>query len=264
MISDIDGTLLTPDKQVTARAVAAVQALRDAGIVFTLASSRPPVGLAGLVKQLHLDAPLAAFNGGTLVAPDLRTVLHARHIAPELAKQALRALDAHGHHAWVFARGEWRVTDPSGPYIDLESRTIGTGPTVVARFDDLDAVDKIVGVSRDFEALARSEASLRTRFGSTLNVARSQKYYLDLTDPAANKGEAVHGLARQLNLPCSRIAVLGDMANDVPMFEAAGLSVAMGQAAPDVQAAADDVTAANDDDGFAKAIERWLGIDKTA
>ena len=88
-------------------------------------------------------------------------------------------------------------------------------------------------------------------------IARSQRYYLDITHPLANKGEALRAIARHLGLPTQKMAVIGDGPNDVAMFEAAGLSIAMGNADPDVQAAADHVTGSNNDEGFAQAMA-WL------
>lgn len=70
-IADVDGTLVTPDKVLTARTVEAVNRLRIAGIAFTITSGRPPLGLKMLIDELALTEPLAAFNGGVFVHPDL-------------------------------------------------------------------------------------------------------------------------------------------------------------------------------------------------
>lgn len=258
VIADIDGTLVDSHKQLTPRAIRAVAALDAAGIAFSLASSRPPVGFGPLVQALGLRAPLAAFNGGTLVQPNLRTVLRSCPMPAQQAQRALDMLAQRGIDAWLFSRGEWCLTRPDGPYIDLERRTIGAEPRVLSRFDDLSSVDKLVGVSADFEALARAEHEMQDALSPHLTVARSQQYYLDITDPAANKGEAVRGLSQALGIATARIAVLGDMRNDVPMFKAAGFAIAMGQAEPFVREAAHCVTASNDDEGFAKAIEQWI------
>ena len=96
------------------------------------------------------------------------------------------------------------------------------------------------------------------------SVARSQPYYLDITHPLANKGAALSEIAKLLDVPLAEIAAIGDGANDVAMFERSGLSIAMGNASPQVQRAADFVTDSNGEDGFAKAIERFiLGDDRS-
>ena len=78
MLADVDGTLVTNDKVLTDRAIAAVGRLHDAGITFAVTSGRPPRGMAMLVEPLALDTPLAAFNGGLFVAPDMTVIESAR------------------------------------------------------------------------------------------------------------------------------------------------------------------------------------------
>jgi hydroxymethylpyrimidine pyrophosphatase-like HAD family hydrolase len=119
-------------------------------------------------------------------------------------------------------------------------------------------VAKIVGVSTDFELLARCEDGVRAALAGQVSVARSQPYYLDITHPLANKGVALTELANLLAIPPTEIAVIGDGSNDVAMFERSGLSIAMGNASPHVQRAADFVTDTNSEEGFANAIEHFI------
>ena len=94
--------------------------------------------------------------------------------------------------------------------------------------------------------------------GAEATAVRSQTYYLDVTHPNANKGTVVTTLSKLLSVPVIEIATIGDMPNDVLMFRKSGLSIAMGNAGPDVQAQAILVTSSNEDEGFAKAIERFI------
>jgi hydroxymethylpyrimidine pyrophosphatase-like HAD family hydrolase len=149
--------------------------------------------------------------------------------------------------------------DSGGPYVGLEERTVGFGPTIVKGFGPaLDVAAKIVGVSADFEILAQCERDMRAALADQASVARSQPYYLDITHPLANKGVALSEIARLLGVPLTEIAVIGDGGNDVAMFERSGLSIAMGNAGKDVQRAADFVTDTNREEGFANAIERFI------
>src|SRR5262249_20724631 len=146
-----------------------------------------------------------------------------------------------------------------GPDTDHEKLTVGFDAVVVRDFGPaLDSAAKIVGVTKDFDHLARCEVALAKLMGDAASVARSQLYYLDTTAPDANKGAGMLALAKQLGVPPAEIAVLGDGGNDVAMFEHAGLSIAMGNAQPAVKAAADLVTSSNAEDGFAIAIERFI------
>ena len=89
-------------------------------------------------------------------------------------------------------------------------------------------------------------------------VARSQAYYLDVTPPGADKGTFVDAMAKRLGISHDAIATIGDGGNDVAMFRKAGLSIAMGNAAPEVKQQANCVTGSNEEDGFASAIERYI------
>lgn len=258
LVSDVDGTLVTSDKTLTPATIAAVGRLRAAGIGFTIASARPPVGLKPYVAALALELPLGAFNGASMIAPDLTTISKTT-ITPEAAREAARRLQAGGADVWVFARGDWILRDPAAPFTDLERRTIGVEPVVVADLDAaLGKADKIVGVSADAEGLARLEAELAAMLDGQAVVKRSQRYYLDVTPAGTGKGRFVAALSARLGIPRERIATIGDGGNDVAMFRASGFSIAMGNAEPDVRAAADAVTDSNDADGLARAIDEMI------
>jgi hypothetical protein len=259
VVSDVDGTLVTTDKRLTPAAIAAVRQLKDAGVRFSLISSRPPRGMAAVAQALGVTEPMAAFNGGTLFAPD-QSVLEAHQLQAAAARTAIGRLQGAGVGVWVDAAGAWRLTDPDGPHVDHERHTIGFGPTVVAGFEDVIArIDKIVGVSDDHDLLARLEGELRQALDGEAEVQRSQPYYLDVTHPLANKGDGVRALCRRMGVAPEDTAVLGDMNNDIAMFEVAGFSVAMGQSPAEVKAKAQVVSpAGNDEDGFARAVTELL------
>lgn len=258
LISDVDGTLVRTDKSLSAANRAAARRLCEAGVALAIVSSRPPRGLAYVIEALGVSTLVAGFNGGVIATPELE-VLEQHLLAPELAQEAARALEASGADVWVFAGQDWLIRDPDGANVAREILTVGFGPTVVADFGAaLDQAAKLVGVSSDPDLLVRCEAELSAQLSGSASVARSQSYYLDVTHALANKGEAVRAIARRLGAPLNQVAVIGDGANDVAMFAAAGFSIAMGNAEPAVQAAADCVTAGADHDGFAKAVERFI------
>jgi len=258
LVSDVDGTLLRPDKTLAPATEAAIARLRAAGIRFTLVSSRPPRGMRGLVEQLGIDLPTAAFNGAAIVAPD-GSIAQSRHLSRQAAAHTLALFAGTGVDTWVFADGQWLLRRTDGPYVPHELHTLGYGPLVVDSFDGyLGRVDKIVAADADAGLLARLEAQLQAQLGADVGALRSQTYYLDVTHPDANKGNAVAALAAGIGVPLARTAVIGDGANDVPMFGRAGLSIVMGQAEPEVRRHAAHVTASNADDGVAQAIDRLL------
>jgi len=259
LVADVDGTLVTGDKRLTRRACEAVARLRAAGVALAITSGRPPRGMGMLVGPLGLTAPIAAFNGGMYVLPDLTTVLQQSTLPLAVAAEAVDYLQGAGLDVWVYRGADWFIRDPAAPHAAQEQHTVQFAPTVIEDLHGvLDGAVKLVGVSEDHALVARAEAELRARVGAHVSAARSQPYYLDVTHPEANKGMVVRFEARALQVPLEEVAAIGDMPNDVLMFGVAGTSIAMGNASPEVQRCARYVTASNEDDGFAHAVDAFV------
>jgi Cof subfamily protein (haloacid dehalogenase superfamily) len=258
LVSDVDGTLVNHAKALTPRTCEAAAKLKAKGIVFAVISGRPPRGMRMLVEPLGLTTPMAGFNGGQFTGPDLSPIEdHA--LSPDAARRTHDLLAARGVEIWVFNGLDWLVRDPNGPHVPTEKRAVQYDPVVVEDFDTaLAAAHKIVGVSDDLDGLARIEGEMQAALGDTASATRSQPYYLDVTHPQANKGVAVHRLAALMGVPMREIAVIGDGGNDVAMFRQSCLSIAMGNAGDEVKKQARFVTASNEEDGFAAAVEKYV------
>jgi Cof subfamily protein (haloacid dehalogenase superfamily) len=258
LLSDVDGTLVTHDKVLTPRAVAAVRALDGAGIQFTITSSRPPRGLSRLIAPLDLKLPIGGFNGGALVRPDM-SIVESLLLAPDIAREAMKIIAAHNMDPWVYTETEWLVHDESAPHVAREEFTLGFPAKAVADFGDaLDHVGKLVAVGDDKAVVSQCNDALSAALGGHASATRSQSFFIDVTHPDANKGTLVGTLARLLSIPADEIATIGDMENDALMFRKSGLSIAMGNAEPAVKAQANLVTDTNEAEGFAKAVENFL------
>jgi Cof subfamily protein (haloacid dehalogenase superfamily) len=258
VIADVDGTLVTQEKVLTVRALEAVKRLKNAGIAFSITSGRPPLGMKMLIDPLGLTEPIAAFNGGVFVHPDL-SVMTQNFIPADTAAKVIEAIERHRLDCWVYTDRDWLVRDPNAPHVAREQWTVKFPPTVVPEFSShLNRVAKIVGISDDYAAVARCEADVQRDCGNHVSAARSQPYYLDVTHPDANKGHVVEVLSQALSIPPVQIATIGDMPNDVVMFKKSGLSIAMGNASPEVQRQARFVTSSNEQEGFAKAMEGFV------
>jgi Cof subfamily protein (haloacid dehalogenase superfamily) len=259
VIADVDGTLVTQEKVLTKRAAESVLRLHEAGIAFSVTSGRPPRGMAMLIDPLKLTQPLAAFNGGVLIKPDLTTVVDQKFLPAGVPEMVIEAIENHGLDIWVYTDTGWFVRDPNAPHVAREQWTVKFPPTVVKTFAGLlGRVAKIVGVGDDYDRVAKCEKDVQQAGGAHISAARSQPYYLDVTHPQANKGGVVLAMSKRLNIPAEEIATIGDMPNDVLMFEKSGVSIAMGNASKEVQSSATHVTATNEDEGFAKAIEEFV------
>ncbi len=259
LLADVDGTLVTEQKVLTERAVAAVRALKAKNIRFAITSGRPPKGMAMLIGPLELDTPVAGFNGGVLVNPDL-SVIEARTLPPDVARQTIKLIDDHGMDAWLYTADEWLIRRADAPHVARETWTVKFDARVVPRFPDeaLDGAVKIVGVSDDHDLVAKAEKDAQAAFGDHVSAARSQPYYLDVTNAQANKGAVVETLSRRLGIPAAEFATIGDQPNDELMFRKSGFSIVMGNASDEVKSRGSATTDGYNDEGFAKAVERYL------
>ena len=259
VIADVDGTLVTQEKVLTKRATDAVLRLQEAGIAFSVTSGRPPRGMAMLIDPLELTQPLAAFNGGVLIKPDLATVVDQKLLPADVPEKVIEAIENHGLDVWVYTDTGWFIRDPDAAHVAREQWTVKFPPSVVKAFTGLlGRVAKIVGVSDDHDRVAKCEKDVQQAGGTHISAARSQPYYLDVTHPQANKGGVVLAMSKLLNIPTKQIVTIGDMPNDVLMFEKSGASIAMGNASAEVQASATYVTSTNEEEGFANAIEKFV------
>ncbi len=259
LLADVDGTLVTKDKVLTDRAQEAVRSLKAHGIAFALTSGRPPKGMRMLFDPLDISTPIAGFNGGLYVKRDM-AIIESLTLDPHAAKQTAETIEAAGLDVWVYAGDDWLLRDKDAPHREREEHTVQFPPVVVQAFTDehFQKAVKIVGVSDDLDRVAACEKKVQQALGKTASAARSQPYYLDVTNPEANKGGVVAYLSRTLGIPAGQIATIGDQPNDVLMFKPSGFSIAMGNASEAVQGEADAVTDSYDDEGFAKAVERFI------
>lgn len=258
VVSDVDGTMVTSEKVLTRATVEAAHRLRDAGVPLALVSSRPPRGIAFLTMDLGLTGPLGGFNGATILAPD-GAVIDELFVPAEAVRSSLALFAEREISPWLFADNQWLVKDYGGDYVWKERMTVRFEPTVVDDFEPFIArCGKVVGASEQFDRLAECERDLQALLGATANAHRSQRYYLDVTNPHADKGTAVHAFARWYGVGIDEVCVLGDQHNDVPMFRVAGHSIAMGNAPADVAAEARLHTSSNEEDGWAAAIDRYV------
>jgi Cof subfamily protein (haloacid dehalogenase superfamily) len=259
LLADVDGTLVTQDKALTEQAIAAARELREAGITLALTSGRPPRGMSMLIAPLKLEGAIAGFNGGVFVNPDL-SVIESHLLDAAVARETLQLILDQGLDAWLYTETEWLIRDAKAPHVAREAWTVKFDARVVSEFTAADLKDavKIVGVSDDLDKVASCEKLAQQKLGERASAARSQPYYLDVTHPNANKGAVVLTLAKLDHISPEEIATIGDMPNDVLMFRKSGFSIAMGNASDEVKSQASAVTDSNQDEGFAKAVRKFI------
>jgi Cof subfamily protein (haloacid dehalogenase superfamily) len=254
VISDIDGTLITSNHEVTEATKKAAAKLYERGIALSLASSRPPRSIVPLADQLELRGPFAAFNGALVVKRDGEVLARSIISAATTARIRLIA-DEFGLAVWLYDEVDWWAPRRD-PFVDREEHTSGFSP----RIDGYDEkaktdVNKLTVVGKP-EFVAQAEQRALAELGSQVSASKSKPRFLDVTAHGIHKGTVVVRLAQLLNIPTERVAVIGDGPNDIEMFKQAGVSIAMGQAVDEVKEAATYLTSSNDDEGWARGIEQ--------
>jgi Cof subfamily protein (haloacid dehalogenase superfamily) len=252
VVSDVDGTLLTKDKTLTDGAKRAVRRLYDAGIGFTITSSRPTVGMRFLIEPLAITLPVGPFNGSSIVDPQLKPI--EAHLIPAATRNAVSMLNEFGVDIGCSPTNSGSPAGPTANTFRTKSSPSGPIRPSLRILRLIFRRCKIVG-QPDAALLLRCEAAMQKAVGAQATVVRSQSYYLDITPPGHDKGTFVQAMAKRQGISTDAVATIGDMQNDLAMFKKSGVSVAMGNATDDVKKLATHVTGSNEDEGFAGAIE---------
>jgi Cof subfamily protein (haloacid dehalogenase superfamily) len=256
VISDIDGTLITSNHEVTEATKAAAAKLFDRGIELSLASSRPPRSIVPLADALKLRGPFAAFNGALVVKRD-GEVLARSVISPATIATVKAIADHFGIVVWLYDELDWWAPWHDA-FVDREEHTSGFSPRIEGYAERITRdANKLTVVGKP-ELVARAEERVLAELAGNVSASRSKPRFLDVTSFGIDKGTVVVRLARLLDIPTERVAVIGDGPNDVEMFRQAGLSIAMGQGVDEVLKAATHLTTSNDDEGWARGIEQYV------
>ncbi len=258
---DLDGTLLGPDSKVSPEDSAAVTAARDRGVQVVLNTSRWHGVARRTARRLELSTPLITHNGAQIREPGEggAELLHLR--IPTEAARAIAALcDAGGYETYTtvdgvtYMRTRWAAQiDPARLPGDM--RVAETHAEYVTAPATGIIVFSEAGVRAVIDAFAERYAA-----ALVFPVGKSEgtEPYVTITDAGADKGRALRLVCERLGLSPDEALAVGDTMQDVPMFEAAKVGVAMGNAPDEVKALADAVAPSNTEGGVAWAIRRYV------
>jgi hypothetical protein len=261
--SDVDGTLLDDDEKITARTRDAVHAAVAAGTQFVLATGRPPRWVQPVVDALGFAPMAVCANGAVIYDPSTDRILSARTLSTdvlgELAEIATRVIPGAGlavERVGVSAHDAATPQFVSSP--GYEHAWLNPDNTEVS-IEDLLSAPAVKLLIRKAGALSSDMAAVLAKYvGLQGDITYSTNNGLvEVVPIGISKATGVEQLARPHDINAENVVAFGDMPNDVPMLEWAGLGVAMGNAHPDAVAAADEVTAPNTEDGLARVLERW-------
>lgn len=256
VISDIDGTLITSNHEIAESTRKAALRLYERGINLSLCSSRPPRSIRPLAETLALRSPFAAFNGGLIITADGEVKLRSA-IPPDIIARVKAIADDFGIGVWVYDEVDWWVAGYDA-FVEREEHTSGFSPRVEGYDERLKREAVKLTVVGKPELVAQAEQRVLSELASDVSASRSKPRFLDVTAYGIHKGSAVRRIAPVFNVTPAQVAVIGDGPNDIEMFREAGVSIAMGQGVDEVIAAARFITSSNDNDGWARGIEKYV------
>ena len=255
---DIDGTIRNDQHPLSDRTRRAIDRVRDAGAVVTLATGRTFRSALEYAAELKITSPIATFQGAHLAHPATGEALWHRPLTAEMARMALDALGSwtgeiiahNGDQVFVNKRTSWLEAYEQRNGVDVQvpgdfHQVADVGPT------------RLVVVGGDTE-IERLERRLEERFDSQLYVTRSLPHFCEILHPDSGKQKALAQLCERLGLRPSDAVAFGNGYNDVPMVRWAGLGVAVGGAVPQVLEAADRVAPPIERDGAAQVLEELV------
>ncbi|MCV7302902.1 HAD family hydrolase [Mycobacterium barrassiae] len=264
--SDVDGTLLTDDEKITDRTRAALTAAVDSGTRFVLATGRPPRWVAPVVDALGFAPIAVCANGAVIYDPSIDRIVSARTLSEEmlaeLAEIATRVIPGAGLAVERVGESAHDAATPqfvSSP--GYEHAWLNPDNTEVSMEDLLSAPAIKLLIRKAGAQSADMAAALAEHIGHQGDITYSTNNGLiEIMPLGISKASGVAEVAAPLGITARDIVTFGDMPNDVPMLAWAGHGVAMGNAHPDALAAADEVTGTNAEDGVARVLERWWGL----
>ena len=271
IVIDLDGTLLSPAGQVTPRVKDAIHRALGAGLLVCFATGRNWTESKDILDALN-HYPTAVFVGGAMVVDTHQQVtLHRTTMESELAAQACRLLEESGHAAMALQDlGEAGVEYLIAESVPLNAATQAWMNVTNAQVTRLPTLadhphDRTIrlGICAPPDEVRDVKQALEERFGSrilcqNLMVPTYGVEVLEIFDPAVNKWEGILHIARRHKIEPDQIVAIGDDVNDLPMIRSAGLGVAMGNARPEVRAAAARVIGSNRDDGLADFLDELV------
>ena len=264
--TDIDGTLLNADRQLSARTIAAIQGIRDRMPVI-LASSRMPSAMFHLQRELGIERhPLICYNGGYVLYFDKHQemqVFDSVTIPPAVMTSIVDLSEGSGIHISLYREDEWHAPGLD-QWTEREQRitkvaaTIEGNRSVLRRWMVNGYGGHKVMCMGPAEEIHQLHQALANKHGDDIHIYISRPTYLEIAPISISKGSALRDiLSRHYQITMEEVLAFGDNYNDIDMLQAVGMGVAVANSRPEVLAIAREITAKSTDDGVAMTIEKY-------
>lgn len=263
LVLDVDGTLLNDEREISKRTLAALLKVQQMGVRIVLASGRPTYGLMPLAKTLELGnygGFVLSYNGCQIIKAQNGEILFERRINPEMLPYLEKKARKNGFTIFTYHDDTLITDSPDNEYIKNEA--LLNNLKIIREDEFSTAIDfapcKCMLVSDKEKALIGLEQHWEKRLAGTLDAFRSEPYFLEVVPCGVNKANTLGALLEHLGVTREEVIAVGDGVCDVTMLQLAGMGVAMGHSQDSVKVCADYVTASNEEDGVALAVEKLI------
>ena len=263
LVLDVDGTLLNDEREISKRTLAALLKVQQMGVRIVLASGRPTYGLMPLAKTLELGnygGFVLSYNGCQIIKAQNGEILFERRINPEMLPYLEKKARKNGFAIFTYHDDTLITDSPDNEYIKNEA--LLNNLKIIKEDEFSTAIDfapcKCMLVSDKEKALIGLEQHWEKRLAGTLDAFRSAPYFLEVVPCGVNKANTLGALLEHLGVTREEVIAVGDGVCDVTMLQLAGMGVAMGHSQDSVKVCADYVTASNEEDGVALAVEKLI------
>lgn len=263
LVLDVDGTLLNDEREISKRTLAALLKVQQMGVRIVLASGRPTYGLMPLAKTLELGnygGFVLSYNGCQIIKAQNGEILFERRINPEMLPYLEKKARKNGFAIFTYHDDTLITDSPDNEYIKNEA--LLNNLKIIKEDEFSTAIDfapcKCMLVSDKEKAPIGLEQHWEKRLAGTLDAFRSEPYFLEVVPCGVNKANTLGALLEHLGVTREEVIAVGDGVCDVTMLQLAGMGVAMGHSQDSVKVCADYVTASNEEDGVALAVEKLI------
>lgn len=259
---DLDDTLLNSKIAISERNAAAIHKAQAAGIIIMLATGRMFNSATKFADFLGLDVPLVTYNGALVKGSRSQMVYYEHPLQLSTALELLTYCRERQYYIQAY-QGDKLLVKEANAFSKRYTEISGIPATPVGEelYQIKKAPYKLLMMTKQ-EEFTETWKDVETKFKGKVDVTSSKDNFLELMEPGVNKWNAVRAIGMLYHINETEIMCIGDSNNDLPMIKNAGLGVAMGNAKDNVRRAAKMVTATNDEDGVALAIETVLQAKK--
>lgn len=269
--SDIDGTLLNSNRELSVNTLKSIDLLNRKNIPFVMISARMPKAMRPLQTQIKSNYPIVCYNGAYIESEvkDKGAVeqLLSKTIDIPTLKKIIVLLEGTQLHLGTYYKDEWMVNQD-----DYWTKREKNNTKINPEIRDMDYIYDIfekrncgphkIMIMGDYEKIEPLETELKNAVGDLISIYRSKDTYLELNAKDVSKSTSLDVLSDYLGIPVTEFIAFGDNYNDVSMIEKVGFGVAVGNAREEVKNVADEVVEKNTEDGVAKAIKKYLNEDQ--